>query len=179
MKGETNPSDLCSKMHENVAQGLNSNFWRKGHKSYLMPEFPSVPECVVYARLSDEKFTYYGLPSSSAHLTTCNFCSVNVDHGKSIANQLISQNQLLCFKTQTAEDKLADEAMNVSREPTDSRDQFLSSFNSVHTLVRVAAVVSKWQASALGRSEQVSSDDGAGYRYLGWAKIICHSQKLY
>ena len=64
-------------------------------------------------------------------------------------------------------------------EPTDSRDQFLSSFNSVHTLVRVAAVVSKWQASILGRPEQVSSDDGAGYRYLGWAKIICHSQKLY
>ena len=65
MSGETKPSDLCSKMHENVAQGLNSNFWRKGHKSYLMPEFPSVLECVVYARLSGEKFTYYRLPSSS------------------------------------------------------------------------------------------------------------------
>merc|ERR1712081_70754 len=85
-----------------------------------MPEFPAVPECVVYAKLSDERFTHYGLPSTSTHLTTCNFCSVNVDHGQLVADQLVTQTQLLCFKTQTA-----DESKVVSNEPAENRNQFL------------------------------------------------------
>ena len=107
MRGETNPSDLCSKIHENVAQALNSSFWRKGSELYLRPEFPSIPEGIVYGQLKDEKFTHFGLPSTPQHLTTCNFCSFNVESGEVIANQLISENQLLCFDTRTADLKTA------------------------------------------------------------------------
>ena len=139
-----------------------------------MPEFPSVPECVVYARLSDERFTHFGLPSSTTHLTNCNFCSCNVNSGQLIADQLISETQLLCFKTQTA-----DEEPDVSHESAGDRNQFLSSFSSVHTLVSVAAMASKWRAVALGRPKQLPSDHGGGHKCLAWAKLICHSQGLY
>ena len=55
----------------------------------------------------------------------------------------------------------------------------MPSFNSVHTLVRVAAVASKWQAVALPRPEQLPGDHETVYRCLGWAKLICQSQALY
>ena len=43
MAGKDNPSDLASKIHENVSQILNSSFWRKGSELYLRPEFPAIP----------------------------------------------------------------------------------------------------------------------------------------
>ena len=57
MAGKDNPSDLASKIHENVSQILNSIFGRKGSELYLRPEFPAIPEGIIYAQLKDEKFT--------------------------------------------------------------------------------------------------------------------------
>ena len=86
MAGKDNPSDLASKIHENVSQILNSIFGRKGSELYLRPEFPAIPEGIIYAQLKDEKFTNYGLPSTAQHLTMCNYCSSNVETGRMIAN---------------------------------------------------------------------------------------------
>ena len=72
-----------------------------------------------------------------------------------IANQLISENQLLCFDTHTTAD------LKTAVSPvTADRNQFLASFSSMDTLVRVAAGGAKWQAAALTRPEQSDSDHG-------------------
>ena len=107
MPGKDNPSDLASKIHENVSHILNSSFWRKGSELYLRPEFPAISEGIIYAQLKDEKFTHFGLPNTAQHLTVFNHCSSVVETGGLIADQLVTQTQLLCFNTSTTDRKSA------------------------------------------------------------------------
>ena len=59
------PADLNSKPTKHLEKVLNSDFWRRGHQSYVSEVFPS-PESKVYASVVGGTFQYYGLPNTAA-----------------------------------------------------------------------------------------------------------------
>ena len=53
LPGSENPSDLASKVHDDIDVVINSSYWRKGSPLYTDPDFPNVPGAVVYATLKN------------------------------------------------------------------------------------------------------------------------------
>ena len=89
----TNPADLVSKMHPDVDQILNGDFYRHGSTLYVEDGFPGNFD--VYAYLVNEKFTFLGFPNGDQHLINCNFCqTTSLSASLEAAQRLVATAQL-------------------------------------------------------------------------------------
>ena len=92
-RSHTNPADLVSKMHPDVDQILNSNFYRHGSPMYTADDFPA--NFSVYAYLANQQFTFVGFPNQDQHQANCNFCqTVSLSTGLEGAQRLVATAQL-------------------------------------------------------------------------------------
>ena len=67
----TNPADLVSKMHPDIHEVLNSDFYRHGSPMYTEDNFPG--NFSVYAYMAGQQFTFIGFPNQDQYVANCGF----------------------------------------------------------------------------------------------------------
>merc|ERR1711867_177681 len=89
--GSENPTDLSSKVHNNLSKILSSSYYRHGHSSYSS-KFLS-PDAVLFATVNSGTLRFRGLTSLSNHTSACLFCSTQ--YSEKIGEVLTLHTELL------------------------------------------------------------------------------------